>query len=173
MVVNRLSLRTRDSVAMKREAALARWSRPQEAGLTLVELLIVLAIVGIVLAIGFFNGRGLLEGRQEAAAVNSLRQSVWQGATAASARGRSVQLFLNGRSLEVRDGATVIRRDELPAGVSTNLPQGVVLSFTPPGKVTPASLAAVEAISPYISTGKGVYHLQFSLIGEVRVQGLN
>lgn len=144
-----------------------------QAGISLIEILVVLAIVGIALGIGFFNGRGLLEGRREVAAVNSLRQSVWQAATAASARGRSVQLVLGGRTLEVRDGATVIRRDELPDGVSTNLPQGVVLSFTPPGKVTPASLAAVQALSPYISTGKSTYQLEFSLIGEVRAQGLN
>lgn len=140
------------------------------SGITLVELIIVVGILGVVLAIGIFNGRQALIQRQEDAALNTIRQVIWQGATAASSRGREVTLHLNNRTLQLRVGASVIRSDDLPAGVSTNLPQGLVLAFSPPGKVTAESLGDLIETSPRVWAGGRTYFIDVSVIGEVRVR---
>lgn len=140
-------------------------------GVTMIELLIVLAILGVVLALGVFNGRQALASRQEQAAINTIRQSIWQGATAASSRGRTVTLNRTGRILELRAGEAIIRRDELPSGITINLPQGIVLEFNPPGKVVPETLTALMDTNPSVSAGGRTYLLEVSLIGEVRATG--
>lgn len=140
------------------------------AGLTILELLTVLAILGIVASIGVVNGRGVLAGRQERSALASIQQSVWQGATAASARGRDVRLVREGRTIRVEEVASGawIRTEELAAGVETNLPEGTVLTFTPPGRITTTSLDALYAGEPpYVRTSAATYRLRISLIGEV------
>lgn len=136
-------------------------------GITLLELLLVLALLGIVVSLGFFNGRRALAVQQETAAINSIRQSVWQGATAAAASGRKTELVRDGRRLVVHEPERnrVIRTEELPSGVATNLPSGTVLVFTPPGRV--ASLDAIP--DPlWVQAGDRRYHLELSVIGEVR-----
>lgn len=140
----------------------------QTLGVTVIELLVIVAIVGIMLSIGVFSGRQALVQRQEIAAVNTLRQSIWQGATAASSRGQTVVLHRNGRILELRSDSGIVRRDELPSGVSTNLPQGVVLEFSPPGKVVEDSLLDLLEIQPRVSAGGKTFVLEISVIGEVR-----
>src|SRR5690625_8007537 len=93
-------------------------------GLTLIEVLIVLAIIGIILGVGVFNGRQALTGQQERAAVNSIRPSAWQGATAAAARGARVflrdadnELLLR---LENQENGRAIRRQAVTrAGVAS------------------------------------------------------
>lgn len=139
-------------------------------GVTIVELLIVVAILGIVLGIGVINGRRIADNQSEAAAVRSLQQMVWQGATAAAARGRVVTMRLEDRELVLRvgDAATgqVLRRDELPSGVSTNMPQGNVLTFTPPGKIE--SLEGRQEF--YLEGSQGRSNIEFSIIGEVRIR---
>lgn len=140
----------------------------RESGITLIELLIVIAILAIIFGIGIFNARGALESRQESAAIKTVSQMVWQGATAASARGRIVTLNRDGHTLRLLDGDSVIREDDLPRGVSTNLPGGTVLVFSPPGKITDESLSALLDSSPWIRTSDTLYDLEVSLIGEVR-----
>src|SRR5690625_2173040 len=95
-------------------------------GLTLIEVLIVLAIIGIILGLGVFNGRQALTGQQEQAAVNSIRQSAWQGATAAAARGARVFLRVEDNELLLRlenqENGRVIRRESLPRDFVSNIP---------------------------------------------------
>lgn len=139
--------------------------RSRAFGFTLIELLLVLAILGVVLGIAAMTGRGALAGNQERAAIRSIQQSVWQGATAASARGRNTELIHTGRLLQVRevDSGRVIRSEELPAGIATSLPN---LVFTPPGKISAASFATVEN-GITVQSSSGTTLLRVSIIGEV------
>ncbi len=140
-------------------------------GFTILELLIVTAIMGTVLGLSFFGGRDILQGQQENAALNSLQQSIWQGATTAAARGTPTELVRSGSRLVVRrsDTQTVLRRFDLGNDVTTNLPDGQVLTFTPPGKIDLASLQALP--SPLlVKTPKKTYELTISLIGEVHMK---
>jgi len=141
------------------------------AGFTLIEVLLVIALIAIVLGIGWLNARRVLQESQERAAVETVRQSIWQGATAASARGRTITLNRVGQSLRLMDGSVVIRTDDLPPSVSTNFQQGVLLEFSPPGKITEASLRAFQDSDPWIGADGKATHLEVSLIGEVRVAG--
>lgn len=142
----------------------------RELGFSVVELLIVLAILGIVLSIGIFNGRQALAAQEQRSAVTSIQQSVWQGATAASARGEIVTLRREGQDLVLRVGhnGRVLRTETMPDGVKTNIRQGTILVFTPPGRIAAASLA--EAGDLWVETGAGRHHLEFSVIGELRVK---
>ncbi|MFA5552536.1 MAG: hypothetical protein WDA03_13085 [Trueperaceae bacterium] len=143
-----------------RSAVLGRAS-----GITIIETLVVLAIAGILFALMVSSGRGTLESQQEQAAIRSIQQSIWQGSSAASARGRNTELTLTGRRIDVRevDSGRLVRTEELPAGVLTNLPR---LVFTPPGKISTDSFALVaDGIS--VSTSRGTTTLRVSVIGEV------
>lgn len=134
-------------------------------GITMVEMLVVLGVLGVLLGLSVFSGRGALERQQEKAAIRSIQQSVWQGASAASARGRNTELVLVGRRIDVRevDSGRLVRTEELPSGVTTNLPN---LVFTPPGKISADSFALVrDGIS--VSSSAGTTMLQVSIIGEV------
>lgn len=146
--------------------------RRNAAGLTLLEVLLVVAILAVVLGIGVFNGRQAVTAQGELAAINSLQQTVWQGATAASARGQIVTMRMEGHDLVLRVGddgeGQVLRRESFPADVITNMPQGNVLLFTPPGKVEINSLS--EAQDYYLGTSKGQSFFEISVIGEVRVR---
>lgn len=135
------------------------------SGVTIIEFLVVLGILGILLGLFMVFGRGALDSQQEQAAIRSIQQSVWQGSSGASARGRNTELVLTGRRIEVREigSGRVIRTEELPAGVSTNLPR---LVFTPPGKISSESFASVQD-GITVTTSKGTTTLRVSVIGEV------
>jgi prepilin-type N-terminal cleavage/methylation domain-containing protein len=143
-------------------------------GFTLIEVLIVLAIIGVLSGIGFISGRRVLRGQQDRSAVNTLQQSVWQGATVAASRGIRTVLYRDANDLQVRavndDGTTgdVIRTFSLPDGVATNLPATESLVFTPPGKVEPSTLASLPDPLTLVANGT-TYDVSISLIGEVKV----
>ena len=139
-------------------------------GFSVLELLIVLAVLGIIGGIVAVSGRSILGGQQQRAAVNSVRQSVWEGATAAASRGASIELVRSGGTLELKDVASgaVIRTFEIPSSVTTNLPSGQVLLFTPPGRVDLTTLTNLP--DPLTMTVNGrTFTLEVSVIGEVKV----
>lgn len=139
-------------------------------GFSVVELLIAVAIIGVLAGVGFVSGRQILQGQQNRSAINTIQQSVWQGATAAASRGITAELFRNGRVLQVRNQATsaVIRSFELPPDVVFNLPDGASLVFTPPGKIDLGSMANLPSLT--LQANGKTYSLQVSLIGEVKVE---
>ncbi|WP_170159661.1 hypothetical protein [Calidithermus terrae] len=138
--------------------------------MTLIELLLVIALIGIVLGIMAVSGRRMLGNQEAKAGLNSVRQIVWQGATAAASRGQRLDLVRVGRRLQVQTQETtprVIRSVDLTAALSAQLPNGTWFSFTPPGKV----IFPTGFTQPLNVTVNGrSYSLSFSLIGEVKVQ---
>ncbi len=139
----------------------------------MLELLIVIAIIGIIASIGVFNGRRILQSQEERAAITSIQQTVWQGATAAAARGSSTNLTRTGNVFTLTDASTsaALKRFELPPSVSTNLPEGLVLTFTPPGKVDATTLDALPEQVTVSASGKTT-ELTISLIGEVKAEAM-
>jgi type II secretory pathway pseudopilin PulG len=137
-----------------------------------LELLIVLAIIGATAGIIALSGRLITRGQDANAAVKTMQQSIWQGATMAASRGVRTNLVLSGQELEVQVASSgqVIRRYELNADAALNVSDGTLLAFTPPGKVDPASLASLPT-PLQLTTNGTTYDLQISLIGEVRVAG--
>ncbi len=140
-------------------------------GFSLLELLIVLAILGIAFSLAAIGGRGILQRSAERSAVGTVQQAVWQGATIAAARGFRTELVRDGTVLNVRrlaDGE-VLRSFELDPGATLNLDDGQVLVFTPPGSVLESSLDALPDPVTVVAAGDS-YELEISLIGEVRVR---
>jgi len=139
-------------------------------GFSLLEMLILLAILGLVAGVVAVSGRRVAAGQQQRAALTSVRQSVWEGATAAAARGVATELVRTATGLVVREAGSgkVLRSFDIPSAATTNMPMGQVLLFTPPGRVDLASLQALP--SPLTLTVNGhTFGLQVSLIGEVKV----
>lgn len=138
-----------------------------DEGMTLMELLIVIAILAIVLGIGVMNGRQVAQRQAARGAVATFQQSVWQGATAAASRGITVELLrtADGLALINVDNDVVLRAYEMPSSVVINA-DNPILRFLPPGKV---DLSTLEALPDdlIVDTGDERYRLEISLIGEV------
>lgn len=136
-------------------------------GFTLLELLIVIAVIGIVGGLAFVNGHRIAQRQEASGAIATFQQSVWQGATAAASRGSVVELNRTDDGLELVDlnRDRVLRRYELPSEVSIGA-ENPILRFLPPGKVDLSTLPDREK-GLMVSTGQGDYRLKVSLIGEV------
>jgi len=140
----------------------------KRGGFSVVELLVVVAIVGILGGISVISGRTILKGQEERAAVHSFRQAVSRGATAASAKGKTLRLVKGNGKLTLKEGAKTFQTYDLAKTLGTNLSDGVLLEFQPTGKITSSSLNALPKPITLITEAK-TYELTVSLIGEVKV----
>lgn len=138
------------------------------SGLTILELVVVLAILGVLGAIGVVTVNALARGQAARGAVATFQQSVWQGATAAAARGITVVLVVQDGDLVLQNESTGARLRSFDLPNSVDIPvSNPILRFLPPGKVDLATLDALPE-DLVIDTGEGRYRLEISLIGEVR-----
>lgn len=126
-----------------------------------------MAIIAIVTGFAWMQGRAMSQRASERSAVNTFQQAVWQGSTAAAARGFRTELVRSGNELLVRrsSDASVIRRYEIAPTVTLNVPANPILTFTPPGRVLSLPATPIQ-----ITADGTTYTLTISLIGEVRVQ---
>lgn len=138
-------------------------------GASIIEVLIVVALLAVIAGFAIPNFRSILQGSEERAAIQSIQQTVWQGATAAAARGVVITLerTSNRFVLTNTDTGQVLKTFELPRGVSSNWPQGLAIVFTPPGKVDSESLIGFPTNLNVFANDRTTY-LEISLIGEVR-----
>jgi len=146
------------------------------SGITLIELLVVIAIIGVIAGLGAVSGRLIAQNASERAALNTVQQAVWQGATLAAARGFRTVLCRDGTDLTIREvvdrdapdcSGDVLRSFEIDEAVTlTGIGDGTSIIFTPPGTIADGSLPA----SIELTAAGNAYDLEVSLIGEVRVQ---
>jgi Tfp pilus assembly protein FimT len=138
-------------------------------GLSLVELLVLLAVLAVVLAMGALNGRRTLLGQEHAAFLSTLQNVFWQGATEAASRGVNLTLERNGSRLELKQGSTVLRTWDIPQGVVLSLGNGSIVRFTPPGKVQDPQGQPLTQPLTFTATVNGkTYTYTISLIGEAK-----
>ncbi|RIH82964.1 hypothetical protein Mlute_02334 [Meiothermus luteus] len=141
-------------------------------GFTLLELIVVMAILGVAIGVGFAQVRNLAQRQQALATVEQIRQLFWQGATAAASRGGTNFLLVrSGNVLRVQSQAdgSVLRSVTLPSGVSCSLSEGTLATFTSPGKVIFSSSFPANRQFTVSANGQ-TFTLTATLIGEVRRQ---
>jgi prepilin-type N-terminal cleavage/methylation domain-containing protein len=151
-------------------------AKDRRAGITLIELLVVIAIIGVVAGLAAVSGRVIAQNARERAALNTVQQVVWQGATLAAARGFRTVLCRDATDLSVRQvvdrdapdcNGDVLRDFEIDEAVTlTGIEDGMSMVFTPPGTIAGGTLP--ESIE--LTASGSTYALEVSLIGEVRVQ---
>jgi hypothetical protein len=135
----------------------------------MLELLMVLAILGITFTIGAIGSKTILTKQENLATMRSIKQLFWQGATIASSRSINLELVRAGSTLTLRQtGVTPIkiyRTVTLSTGFTSNLPDGTLATFTPPGKVT----VATGISNPFTASfNSSTYQLTVTQIGEVK-----
>jgi prepilin-type N-terminal cleavage/methylation domain-containing protein len=145
----------------------------KQRGFSLLEILIVLAIIGILAGLIAVGSRAILRGQENRSSLYSMRQIFWQGASSAASRGLNLNLVRSGDVIQVIDplkpsSSQLIRKVELSDDATLSLPQGTIATFSPTGKVIIAA-----ANNPFTFTADGkTYRFTVSLIGEVRLEPL-
>lgn len=146
----------------------------RKAGLTIIEILITIGILAIIFTIGVVGFLQVRDSQASRAGVNSIRQIILQGTTAAASRGQTLELVRLGNRLQVRTTVgtpVVLRSVDLPASIASQVQAdgaGKVLGFSPPGRV----IFPTDFSNPFSITDRGhTYALTVSLIGEVTLEG--
>lgn len=136
-------------------------------GFTMLELIMVMAILGITFTIGAVGSRSILQRQEFSATLRSIKQLFWQGATIASSRSLNLELVRSGNTLTLRrtGTTTTYRTVTLPTGFTFSLSDGTLANFTPPGKVNMAGSLSNQFTASFKSE---TYQLTVSQIGEVK-----
>lgn len=165
---------TKTSPSLAKAGIRSSWRSSRERGITLLELLLVVGIVGIILGLSVLSGRRILQAQQERATLHSFKQAVARSATAANAGNRSVALTKVGNAFRIVDMVSGKTLQDYPiaASVKTGLAQnGPLLEFEPSGKATFQSLNSLQPPGqPLVfTTPTQTYVISVSRIGEVQV----
>jgi len=136
-------------------------------GISTLEILVVLGIVGILAGLAVPAWRGLAQREEARSTLVSLQQAMWQGATAAAARGEALTLVWEEDELRVVDaGGDVFRSWSFPDATVTTLEPGALVTFSPPGRIADLS-ALPDPLT--MDVNDRTASLQVSLIGETEV----
>lgn len=141
----------------------------RQGGFTLLEMLIVLAIAGVLMGVGLNAIRQVQRGGQENAFVTNLSLSIKGAASYAASRRTQVTMiragdvvrFVNASSEQIEDGQGI----RIPSTVNTNIPDGAALTFGPNGSVT--ARAVPQPLM--IASQDREWAMQISTIGDTRV----
>lgn len=139
-------------------------------GLTLVEMIVLVAVLGVVFTLVAFNGQRTLAEQEEVAFLRTLQGLFWQGATEAASRGETLLLVRQGNRLEIRRGQQALRSVRIPSGISLSLAEGTIVQFTPPGKLQgPQGQNLTQPLTFTVQRGNKTFTYTISLIGEAKV----
>ncbi len=143
----------------------------KRSGFSLLELLIVVALIGVFASLTVISGTKVMKNQDELASISILKQSLTTATTAASSRGKALELSIQGASLSLKEtGSTKpLRQFELPKHTSLNVSNGIFLKITPAGRIEPSSLTALPS-SLELTTQGVKYTLSISLIGELKAE---
>jgi Tfp pilus assembly protein FimT len=141
--------------------------RTRIRGISTLEILVVLAIVAILAGLAAAGWRGLAQREEARSTLVSLQQAMWQGATAAAARGQTLTLVWEEDELRVVDaGGDVFRAWSFPDATVTTLEAGDIVTFSPPGRI--ADLTVLPDPLTMVVNDRTA-SLEVSLIGETEV----
>ena len=142
-------------------------------GFTMIEIMIVLAILGVLLGISLLNGRQIINRQKEVASVQQFRQLVERATTTANARGITAQLVRTGPLIKVVNTADnkSLMEMNLDQNVTSDLPENESLVFLSTGRIDPVSLLSLPGSNSFeIQTSGKTYTLNMSIIGEVKLE---
>ena len=148
-------------------------SRNLKKGFTTIELLIVIAILGILMGIAMMGSRQIMQKQKEMASVQQFRQLISQATTAVNSRSINGVLVRSGNQIKVidKDNPSKILADmTLDSKVITNLPSGQSLEFLPTGRIDTASLQPLLDLPLEIEAAGQTFVLEISVIGEVKAE---
>ena len=143
------------------------------AGYSLNEILIVLAIAGIMATIGYVSSSNIKVKQQEHAAVAMVKQAIAFAGTSSGAKGQRLRLVYDDskNALLLKDESNrELEKYKFPSTVNTNLDNGDSLEFTPLGWIDSNSLSGSGGFpNPLIIyTDGNSYSLSITLIGEIK-----
>ncbi len=136
-------------------------------------MLVVIGVLGIVIAMGMFNGRIITSRQKRNSFLTSVKQIFWRGATTASSRDGTYRLNYDGQKLAIvpSGGGNAVYAVDVPSGVSLSLSTGDVVAFTAPGRVNVLNLPG-DCNGPWsfqVTAEGKTYCYRVSIIGEVEV----
>lgn len=139
-------------------------------GFSVIELLVVLAVLAVIFAIGAFNGRRTLLSQEQAAFCAPCKACSGRRPPRRQAEGKTSSSTSRGNARGEADGRYGSPRLGPPPGVSLSLTPGVVAQFTPPGKVADQDgRNLLQPLSFTATVGSKTYTYTVSLIGETEV----
>ncbi len=148
----------------------------QQSGFSMIEILLVVAIVGIIASIGFVQGRRLLSKQTESSTISAITQTLARGSSAASARGEEVILRKSGNKLFLVRGTDSFGFVDIPPSVTLKTKTGValpadidLLSYSPKGLIDATDIANNFSPLQLITADKS-YNLSASIIGDMKVE---
>lgn len=160
----------------KAQAATKKHPPNQQSGFSMIEIMLVVAIVGIIASIGFVQGRRLLNKQTESSTITAITQTLARGSSAASARGEEVILRKSGNQLFLVRGTDSFGFVDIPASATLKTKAGValaanidLLSYSPKGLIDATDIANNFSPLQLITADKS-YKLTASIIGDMKVE---